>query len=578
MRGWAARRPVWVLSAVALLGAAGVGSGGYYAYQTYDWVQHDNDFCLSCHLMQQPYQLFAQSAHRGLGCKACHHPTFAARSQMALTQIIEQPDSLATHAEVPNEKCASCHIEGDPEKWEVIANTAGHRVHLESDDPSLQGLQCVQCHSTSLHQFAATDETCAQSGCHTDVKIQLGKMGNFTIHCVACHSFNAPVEAQTSVTQARAVLAPTSNECLSCHVMRTLVDIPPDEPHRAVCSTCHNPHTQTTPHQAVETCAQSGCHDNVETLSPFHRGLNHRDVEDCTTCHKAHTFRVQGDDCLACHQDIFQRREPGAGDSASATPGRTASAAPVAVPAAVPMSDPVPGVRFATLDLTIPPGLYRHGARSSGDVAVRESPAQATPGRRQVVFQHADHRTVACTECHSSSDRHGAVKLQGIQDCRSCHHQGPTSNQCQNCHVPGSLNGTALSIDKEMDLSVAPQPIMRELPFDHGNHQRVECSTCHGSGLQRPVDQTACNSCHEDHHQATAQCTSCHVQPPASAHTATAHVGCTGSACHVTPPFQGVPRQRNACLVCHQAQQDHQPGRECVVCHVLPDVPGGTKP
>ena len=38
----------------------------------------------------------------------------AGRSQMALTQILENPDSLSIHAEVPNERCESCHVDGDP--------------------------------------------------------------------------------------------------------------------------------------------------------------------------------------------------------------------------------------------------------------------------------------------------------------------------------------------------------------------------------------------------------------------------------------------------------------------------------
>ncbi|HEY0672788.1 MAG TPA: NapC/NirT family cytochrome c, partial [Longimicrobiales bacterium] len=43
-------------------------------YRVYDYVQHDNDFCTGCHLMQDPFARFERSAHRGLGCKACHRP------------------------------------------------------------------------------------------------------------------------------------------------------------------------------------------------------------------------------------------------------------------------------------------------------------------------------------------------------------------------------------------------------------------------------------------------------------------------------------------------------------------------
>ena len=138
---WAGNLTTPALGVIGLVVMAGVGAGGFYAYQTYDYVQHDNDFCMSCHLMQEPFERFAESAHQGLGCKACHQPTLIARSEMALTQIVENPADITAHAEVPNERCAQCHIEGDPQKWRHIAASAGHKVHLESDDPGLQGLQ-----------------------------------------------------------------------------------------------------------------------------------------------------------------------------------------------------------------------------------------------------------------------------------------------------------------------------------------------------------------------------------------------------------------------------------------------------
>ena len=143
-----------MMAVTALLVIGGVAGAGVYSYRVYDYVQHDNDFCMSCHLMEDPYELFAESAHRGLGCKACHQPNMIDRSQMALTQIIENPEEISIHAEVPNERCTECHVEGDPERWRTIATSSGHRVHLESADSTLQGLRCVECHSSSVHQFS----------------------------------------------------------------------------------------------------------------------------------------------------------------------------------------------------------------------------------------------------------------------------------------------------------------------------------------------------------------------------------------------------------------------------------------
>ena len=306
---WAGNLSAPALGAVGVVIMAGVGAGGYYAYVTYDYVQHDNDFCMSCHLMQEPYDLFAKSAHQGLGCKACHQPTLIARSQMALTQIVENPQAINAHAEVPNERCAHCHIDGDPDKWRLVANSAGHRAHLESDDPRLQGLQCVECHSTSLHEFAPVDKTCAQAGCHEDKKILLAGMSGLTIHCAACHNFLAPVK---TAEQGGAILAdsldrailPDQEECFSCHAMRALVNMPRPDPHKGVCAACHNPHVQKSPAEAVRSCTNAGCHVEAAGLSPMHKGLQPGVLEDCTWCHKAHDFKVDGNRCTDCHQGL----------------------------------------------------------------------------------------------------------------------------------------------------------------------------------------------------------------------------------------------------------------------------------
>ncbi len=206
---------VQVVGGVVVLAALGVGS--VLMYRTYNYVQHDNQFCLQCHLMQDPYERFAKSAHRGLGCKACHHPNIIQRSEMGLTQIIEQPKELTKHANVPNSACAECHIKGNPEEWRQIANTAGHRIHMQSDDPSLQGLKCVECHSSGLHEFTPTDQTCGQAGCHENTRIRLGKMGNLTIHCATCHDFTTPVGEEATPAQLASAIRPNAQECLACH-------------------------------------------------------------------------------------------------------------------------------------------------------------------------------------------------------------------------------------------------------------------------------------------------------------------------------------------------------------------------
>ena len=518
LAGWVSGLPPAAIAFLALLGAAGVATGGYYAFQTYDYIEHDNEFCLSCHLMREPYDRFAESEHRGLGCKACHKPTFAARSQMALTQILENPGEIASHAEVPNEKCASCHVEGDPEKWTSIRSSAGHRIHFESQDTALQGLLCVECHSTSVHEFAPSDRTCAQSGCHTDQRVRLGGMSDLTIHCAACHAFNAPV-AQAAPSEALfAAVRPEADECLSCHTMRTLMELPADEPHNGACGACHNPHEQTTPEQAVESCATVGCHEDPAREMPFHRGLEAGVLENCTTCHEAHGWKAEEGRCLACHETVLEVGGP---------PGRAAAAA----------------AGLTTQDTT---------------------------------FRHTQHRQVDCRSCHAADETHGGVTVLTLSDCRSCHHSAPVARDCTACHAAGDGPSDVLRVRRTLALSVGT-PSQRALPFDHDDHRATACGECHTEGLALSAETASCDACHQEHHRLgeAVRCASCHVSRREEPHTADVHRGCTGARCHQDLPFEGVPRDRSFCLVCHQDMEEHRPGRPCEQCHSLPEPRGG---
>ena len=534
--------------ALAIIGAvivAGVGAGGYYAYETYDYVQHDNDFCMSCHLMQQPYELFAKSAHQGLGCKACHQPTLITRSQMALTQIIENPGELEAHAEVPNERCAECHIRGDPDKWRLIANSAGHKAHLESDDPALEGLQCVECHSTSVHEFAPVDRTCSQSGCHADKTIKLGDMSNLTIHCAACHSFLAPVGGAQSAgsvlgNRVDAAILPDQEECLSCHAMRERVQMPRPDPHRGVCAACHNPHTQATPAEAARSCADARCHTDPVKDSPMHRGLQPGVVETCATCHTAHDFKVDGSRCIDCHQGVTN-------DSLSVRRVPRADTTSVA-------RLPLGGLNPAGTGV----GWWSHEA-------VQERPR----------FLHSQHRVVNCTNCHVNTETHGGLKVVTLNDCRSCHHAAPLANDCSRCHTSADAPSRTFRETRLMRPSVGRPDPQRVMLFPHATHQQLPCGSCHTQGPALDAGAVDCASCHEDHHDPGNDCSSCHRQAPASAHPpAEAHVTCSGSGCHTNPPFQVAPRSRTSCLVCHQNMTEHRPGRECADCHTLPSPRG----
>jgi nitrate/TMAO reductase-like tetraheme cytochrome c subunit len=560
---------IYALAGVVL--ASFLMMGGW----VWNYVQHDNEFCNSCHVMHEPFERFTQSEHAELGCHDCHQASLLASANQLHMWVLNRPDEVGPHAPVPREVCVKCHVTEDPDStWQRISATAGHRVHLEADTSALADVTCVTCHGQEVHRFRPADETCGQSGCHASDKTQvvLGDMAGQTgFHCITCHEFTAPVAERSPLDTIRQALVPGLENCASCHEMeRVLVGFQPDvDPHDAVCGTCHDPHTQERPEEAKEKCAL--CHAPAE-LSGFHKGFAASVVKDCTGCHEAHTFRVDGSDCLACHADIIggtpttgPRRQASATTSRKRSKGVAALAGletAVTRVSLVGSSNGIPG----------PPGLNRavieqYVAQRTRGMTRSVSPAELPFGSGQVQqegFNHRAHRDLECTTCHSMERSHGEVTLQSRRQCYECHHTRPVVDRgCQSCH--GAMGERA--VPASMRLRVWQEARPRELPFDHGEHAALACSTCHTGGPQMEA-QRACADCHTDHHEATRDCAACHRKPPPTAHTIAIHTqGCSGSGCHGEDSYGRMNVGRNTCLVCHQGLEEHKPGRGCAACH-----------
>ncbi|MFW6089668.1 MAG: hypothetical protein ACODAB_07940, partial [Gemmatimonadota bacterium] len=295
--------PVRVGMAVAalLVVAAGVGAGTI----SWDYIQHDNDFCTGCHVMGSSYQAFTASEHADLECHDCHRQSIFASTRQLAMWVAERPQDIGTHAHIPDAICQECHATGESEKWTYIEQTAGHRVHFETDDPALDSVACLTCHAPEVHEFSPIDETCSQAGCHDEMEVRLGAMAEQTsMHCAACHEFTAEVAALATTDSAAGSLVPGFENCTGCHEMRDmLVDFDPErEPHDARCGMCHDAHEQTEVAEAAGTCAE--CHDDWRN-EPFHVGAAHGDAgSQCVLCHEPHAARVDASDCAACHERI----------------------------------------------------------------------------------------------------------------------------------------------------------------------------------------------------------------------------------------------------------------------------------
>lgn len=316
---WRQRMPIWtwlrtrsafvltlMVAGVAVLAVAGAAFG----FASWHYMQHDNGFCIGCHVMGPAFQRFTSSEHSQLECHDCHQQPITASMRQLYLWVLERPEEIGEHAPVADAVCARCHIQEDPDStWQRISVTAGHRLHLESDSSALEGAQCVTCHGVEVHRFVPPDETCGQSGCHApeSTQIRLGAMAQQTmLHCVVCHEFTAVIGERAPQQTVATGLVPGSEQCLGCHAMAQVMadfEVAAD-PHEGDCGMCHNPHTQETPAGAVTTCGNAGCHAQVDTLTPFHRGIHAETLANCVSCHAAHTWTVNGSDCRACHRVI----------------------------------------------------------------------------------------------------------------------------------------------------------------------------------------------------------------------------------------------------------------------------------
>ena len=564
IRTWLASRSrgaALALGTVAMvLVAAVVGMGA----ATWNYTQHSNDFCVGCHVMNPAFQKFgnAENKHAELSCHDCHQQSVAASARQLYLWVKERPAEIGEHAPVPNRICETCHVTGDTARWQRVASTAGHRVHLESDSSALRDVQCVTCHGQEVHRFQPVSGTCGQSGCHdqSQTDIVLGKMATQTVrHCTSCHEFTADVPALATRDSAAGTLVPGQSQCLGCHEMRQVLgdfDAAKD-PHGGKCGTCHNPHDQETPAAALATCTTSGCHANWRD-EPFHVGASHRRVaQRCETCHLPHQAKVDASDCVTCHTNVRSR-------------GQARPPLPFDTTRALRRVSLTPAAEWPTGG----PFMF-----TGGWPAVPAPPDGAGPGMHASspppaladTFSHARHAKLACLVCHQTGGGGGRLTFQPPRGCTICHHQAPASSRCASCHQPNEL-----SPPQQVTVAVAVpghQPVPRPADFLHTRHTAQTCTECHTTPvtLAPPPAIAGCKDCHAEHHEVNRACTACHAAAdPRKGHPSleAAHQRC--DACHTPTTVARLTPTRSFCATCHVPKAtNHYDQKECTTCHFL---------
>ncbi len=568
-----------------------VVGGSTAAYAGNHYMEHNNDFCMSCHVMGGAWTAFQKSEHRKLECHQCHQQSMVANAKQLYYWIAERPKEIPEHAKVPTRICSGCHVQSRADSgWKRIVRTAGHRLHMESDSSTLKKVECVTCHGTEVHRFKSVDKTCGQSGCHkpSETKIVLGKMaGQTSQHCTGCHTFTRVVPENISIDSTRQYLkpigAPTS--CFGCHQMKDRLKgftIEDDKGHKGVCGTCHNPHKQTMPKMAYESCTQAGCHADIASKNAFHAKSGKHSSPECGLCHQPHSWKPVATTCEGCHTNRRSANDNGANDHGANDHGANDNGAnwdrgdsgfsirPMAFARDVRLARGRVARRFAPSRLLRTVSVVRR-VRLARAPQQPPKPAAASLGRPKDTpnFSHKIHTVLACSGCHNATN--GALLVKTKADCASCHHSTERPTACEGCHVVRKALDKGIVKSVSMKTSANTPSRTHSLTFNHVTHRDLECKGCHTNGTQMTVTRD-CLSCHTEHHEPERACASCHT-PAKSMHQRASHDGCAGAGCHSNAAVLAIPPSRTTCLVCHTEQVTHKPKRECAECHAVSWTP-----
>lgn len=283
------------------------------------------EFFSRYHLLNRRYVNLSNSAHEGIGCRACHE-TDALANGVAL--VGDYYSSLFKAGATPtyftfspprNEACLACHRDD----WSTDATRTAHIPHPAHERVSTETRSCVGCHKWTAHFETYMDKhkqmpfsgVCVAYGCHVGTKA--------TGQCFECHHVLHEDAEQWKTAHVAVVAKTGENACLeSCHTV-------------AQCQQCHT--TGTTPTFTGLTI-EVGMKD-IETLhvkpdwtQKYHGAealksrdkclLCHQSQGECQECHlerpafhgstetwigrhKNATKRVDDPRCLECHKQAF---------------------------------------------------------------------------------------------------------------------------------------------------------------------------------------------------------------------------------------------------------------------------------
>lgn len=286
---------------------------------------------------------------------------------------------------------------------------------------------------------------------------------------------------------------------------------------------------------------------SAQLLSPGQLTRWHRSLEGEQNCQKCHQEgkRIAKTRCLDCHKELATRINAGRGLHGREYRNRKCEQCHV-----------------EHQGRTAPLIKWPDGGRDNFD--------HALTGWRLL----GKHGETACNDCHTGRNESGGRTYLGLTNrCSSCHednHNGRFGNNCAECHNERGWKQVNIN---EFDHTRTRFPL-------RGQHQQLECHTCHGDPPQwKGLKFASCSDCHADPHEGRlgAGCKKCHSETGfddrsrirqnhpgvslANGHGDVACATCHGQALD-RPPAVG-----NDCVNCHSPVHEANFGNGCKQCH-----------
>ncbi len=399
-------------------------------------------------------------------------------------------------------ECKSCHLD------------------LRFDAPKIAASDCASCHvDVHLGQLSNECATCHTTLAFADVSaLAIHSRTSFPlsgshlqISCESCHTDDRGGAYSTLV-----------NDCVACHQAdyvgaESIDHVAQNFP--TACERCHN----------TLAWSGSGVFDHLAASSGFALTGAHASL-GCAQCHDPSSNALlfpppsNQNDCVACHQEDYDRQHGGGGTPTSCTNCHN--------------------------DQSWEDADFNHVTASNGFALL------------------GAHSTLDCTVCHDpSSNALLFPPPSGQNDCVACHqddyngqHSGsgiPTS--CSDCHTQATWAGAS---------------------FDHvtasngfallGAHSTLDCTVCHDPSSNAllfppPSGQNDCVACHQDdydrQHSGSGFPTTC-----SDCHTQTTWLGATFQHDQF-PIYSGIHSGKwNGCDTCHDVPSNYT-SFTCFNCH-----------